>query len=247
MKTTKTLLLRFTNNLHQLACDPWYSPKAHELKRFTGNIGRSGLTLLIPPKAPMIMELEETSWRVMTSSEFDGKSENYFPKTSMHLSFTEYYVPLVQSGDVQEQDSQVFFLESVISVYDAGRWIGDVDVLKCLASDLVSHKPERSCHGNHPGYRFVGVSSLETWDDVLDPPPGDCIIRAQGSWLARLAIVTIFVQAQGGTDGERICILPSNTCWECSGPDQNFSQDRLAPGHSVSTVCAPSLSRFVVC
>ncbi|CVL04921.1 uncharacterized protein FMAN_12946 [Fusarium mangiferae] len=230
-----------------LACDPSDDVKDYELKRFTGNIGRSGLTLLIPPKTPMIMKLEETSWRVMSSSEFDGKSENYFPKTSMHLSFTEYYVPLVQSGDVQEQDSQVFLLESVVSIYDAGRWIGDVDVLKCLASPLVSYMPEISCRGNHPGYKFVGISSLETWDDVLDPPLGDGIIRAQGSWLARLAIVTIFVEAQEATDGERISVLSSNTCWGCSRPDEYFSLSRFTHGHSLSAICIPSISRFVLC
>ncbi|KAF5646136.1 hypothetical protein F52700_1826 [Fusarium sp. NRRL 52700] len=241
----RTFALAFEESIYfsmKLACDPWDSrddpygsAQDYELKRFTGNIGRSGLTFLIPPKTSMIMELEETSWRMMSSSEFDGKSENYFPKTSMHLSFTEYYVPLVQSGDVQEQDSQVFLLESVVSVYDAGRWIGDVDVLKCLASPLVSHMPEARCHGNHPGDKFGGISSLETWEDVLDPPPGDCIIRAQGCWLARLAILTIFVEAQGGPDGERVCILSSNTCWQCSGPARNFSRNQFIPVHNLST------------
>ncbi|KAM0229322.1 hypothetical protein ACHAPO_010102 [Fusarium lateritium] len=185
-----------------LACDPWDSPEAHELKRFTGNVGRSGVTLLVPPKTSMVMEREETSWRLMSSSEFDGTSQNCFSKTSMHLSFTEYYVPLVQSDDVQEQSSQVFLLESVVSVYDSGRWIGDVDVLKCLASPFLIYTVDNGCQGQHSDRQFQGVSSLERWDDVLDPPPGDCVIRAQGCWLARLAIVTIFIEARGDPSGE---------------------------------------------
>ncbi|KAM0340151.1 hypothetical protein ACHAPU_010643 [Fusarium lateritium] len=231
----------------KLTCDPWESPAAHELKRFTGNVGRSGLTLLVPPKTSMVLEREESSWRLMSSSDFDGKSENYFPKTSMHLSFTEYYVPLVQSGDVQEQDSQVFLLESVVSVYDAGRWIGDVDVLKCLASSLVSYTPNDGCNGNHTNTKFPGVSSVETWDDILDPPPGDCVIRAQGCWLARLAIVTIFVEARGETDGQRVSILSNDTCWKCPGPSKTFWQGYIVNGgNDVTTVRIPGISRVIV-
>ncbi|KAG8677567.1 hypothetical protein FPOAC1_003591 [Fusarium poae] len=240
-------LLRCANCFYQLACDPWGSPEAYELKRFTGNVGRSGVTLLVPPKASMVMEREETSWRLMSSSGFDGTSQNYFPKTSMHLSFTEYYVPLVQSGDVQEQSSQVFLLESVVSVHDSERWIGDVDVLKCLASPFLVYTVDNGCHRQHSNRHFRGVSSLETWDDVLDPPPGECVIRAQGSWLARLAIVTIFIEARGEPNGERIAILSNDTCWECYGPSTRFSQAQPnVEGNRLQALRIPSVGRVIV-
>ncbi|CEI67429.1 unnamed protein product [Fusarium venenatum] len=234
-------------NLERLTCDPWDSPEAYELKRFTGNVGRSGVTLLVPPKTSMVMEREETSWRVISSSAFDGTSQNYFPKTSMHLSFTEYYVPLVQSSDVQEQSSQVFLLESVVSVYDSGRWIGDVDVLKCLASPFLIYTVDNGCNGQHANRHFRGVSSLETWDDVLDPPPGECVIRAQGCWLARLAIVTIFIEARGESNGERIAILSNDTCWKCYGPSTMFSQGQPSvEGNHLQTLRIPSVGRVIV-
>ncbi|XEV00960.1 hypothetical protein FSHL1_006247 [Fusarium sambucinum] len=234
-------------SLERLACDPWDSPEAHELKRFTGNVGRSGVTLLVPPKTSMVMEREETSWRLMSSSEFDGTSQNCFSKTSMHLSFTEYYVPLVQSDDVQEQSSQVFLLESVVSVYDSGRWIGDVDVLKCLASPFLIYTVDNGCQGQHSDRQFQGVSSLERWDDVLDPPPGDCVIRAQGCWLARLAIVTIFIEARGDPSGEGIAILSNNTCWQCYGPSTTFSQSQSSvEGNYLQTLRIPSVGQVIV-
>ncbi|CEF75870.1 unnamed protein product [Fusarium graminearum] len=241
-------------SLERLTCDPWDSPHAHELKRFTGNVGRSGLTLLIPPKTSMVMEREEMSWRLMSSSEFDGKSLNAFSKTSMHLSFTNYHVPLIQSDDVQEQSSQVFLLESVVSVYDAGHWIGDVDVLKCLTSPFIIYMSDSGCHGSHINHSFAGVLSLETWDEVLDPPISDCVVRAQGSWLARLAILTIFVEARGEAreahgelGGTRMAVRSNNTCWECAGPSLNLSDSQSqGGGDRLLTVLVPSTSRVIL-
>lgn len=203
----------------------------------------------------MVMEREQSSWRLMYSSKFDGKSMNAFTKTSMHLSFTDYHVPLVQSSDGQEQSNQVFLLESVVSVYDAGRWIGDVDVLKCLTSPLLSHTMDSGCRGSHINHSFLGVLSLETWDDVLDPPLSDCVIRAQGSWLARLAIVTIFVEARAEDRGEtredrlelggiRMAVYSNDTCWECSGPTLCFSDSQLQD--HLPTVHIRSTSRVIL-
>lgn len=207
----------------------------------------------------MVMEREQSSWRLISSSEFDGKSMNSFTKTSMHLSFTDYHVPLVQSSDGQEQSNQVFLLESVVSVYDAGRWIGDVDVLKCLTSPLLAFQLDSGFHTSHIHHSFPGVLSLETWDDVLDPPLSDCVIRAQGSWLARLAIVTIFVEARaedrGETRGEgrlelggvRMSVYSNDTCWECSTHALSCS-DRQSQGRRdhLPTVRAPSTSRVIL-
>ncbi|KAK7729659.1 hypothetical protein SLS53_009230 [Cytospora paraplurivora] len=94
----------------QLACDPWEVPNSYELKRVAGNVGKPGLTLLIPPDDPVVPTTEKSSWRVLSISDFKGLAEDHFSKTSMHLSFTEYYIPLVQAGDEQGQDSRVYFL-----------------------------------------------------------------------------------------------------------------------------------------
>lgn len=231
----------------KLTCDPWDLPNPYEVKRVTGNVGKSGLTLLIPPETPMILDRNETSWRLMTTAQFNGKPENHFSKTSMHFSFTEYNVPLVQSGDVQEQDSQVSLLESVVSVYDSGRWIGDVDVLECLGSTLFVRKEDRGCDGKHEHCNFEGVASAESWDDVLDPPPGDCVIRAHGSWVARLATVTVFIEAQVAGGEESIAVFPNGACWGCLGNSRLFHQGRVSfGGYGPPAVRIPGIARVMV-
>ncbi|ROV94955.1 hypothetical protein VMCG_08302 [Cytospora schulzeri] len=166
----------------QLTCDPWESPNAYELKRLTGNVGKPGLTLLIPPTDPLVPMKEECSWRLLSVSVFNGLAEDCFSKTSMHLSFTEYYVPLAQTDAEQSQDQQVYYLESVVSIYHAGEWIGDVDIQQCLRGTLLVRSPETRCNKEHSTNKLKTMRSIECWEDIIDPPAGNSVVRAHGNW-----------------------------------------------------------------
>src|SRR5204863_5857269 len=97
-----------------------------------GNIGKPGVVMLISPQDPMVRDMDLGRWRSATYAEFDGKAEDYFSRTWLHLSFTNYHVPMYDRDVRGGHDTQISILESVISVRDSGVWVADVDVLRAL-------------------------------------------------------------------------------------------------------------------
>ncbi len=181
-----------------------------------GNVGKPGITLLIPPLNPMVKDRDPASWRLTSTNEFNGAAEDHFAHTSLHLSFTNYYAPLTQTDRQQGQDHRVFIRESVVSVYHLGEWIGDLDVLKSLDSGRLWRMPSTCCSCSQPQTiceTTSPVTSVENWEDVLDPPSEEFVVRASGNWVARLATASMLAQVTPETFG--IEILPSNTCWKC--------------------------------
>jgi hypothetical protein len=126
--------------------------------------------MLVPPQNPITRPKDPSSWKVITNCEFNGRAEDHFGKTSLHLSFTEYYVPLYQNAS-HGQDNQIFFLESVISVYDSGVWVGDVDILRALEDAQVHRMAILPCNHVDDVQYTTKMISAEGWDDILDPPP----------------------------------------------------------------------------
>ena len=178
----------------------------------------------------MVKEVNEGAWRNISYKEFDGKQQNSFSRTSMHLTFTDYYVPMYD-GNRGGFENQVNFLESVIAVYDSGEWIADVDILSALRNLSIRRlgdlMPCNHARGRKPPRSMIAV---ENWDEVLDRPAGNSVIQASGNWIARLAISAVLsqlsrVDGSMGTlvtgeletiDPKRlVTICPSYTCWEC--------------------------------
>lgn len=140
------------------------------------------------------------------------------------MSFTEYYVPFHQSGQ-QNQESQSYFLESYVSVYDSGQWVGDINILDAFQSRIVRRGVVPTCdHLEHD--QAVGppqqanateqLISAESWHDILDPPPEKFIVRANGNWVARLATVAMLTQTLEKTDLGAITVYPRSVCWHCN-------------------------------
>ncbi|KAK0614705.1 hypothetical protein B0T14DRAFT_499916 [Immersiella caudata] len=227
----------------QLLCDPWEESSSHAFRRILGNVGRSGVTMLIPPIAPMIRSLHPSSWRVIQNSLFDHADQDFFGSTTLHLTFTEYCRPL--NLNRSQQDVQVELLESYISVHEAGKWVADVDIFRALASVRVSRLPAgslhfahhpSSCHGQVTENKTAGESpksnirtqdivSLDNWDAILDLPNDVSIVRARGNSMARLAVAAVLIQLQQDRDrtgwrGKRqILVLPptGDVCVKCLG------------------------------
>ncbi|KAI9690167.1 MAG: hypothetical protein M1822_009128 [Bathelium mastoideum] len=224
---TNVLALAYEDSIYiamQLTCDPWEEPEPYEFKRILGNIGRPGLTLLVPPQNPIQRPSDPGSWKVIGDKTFDGHPEDRFKKTSLHLSFTEYYVPLYQNTG-HGQDSQIHFLESVISVHDSGAWIGDVNILQALQDSRVHRMGVFSCGHKSPTTYGGKMVSVESWEDILDPAEERFVIRANGNWVARLAATAILTQSlpdpssRLGALGGDIVICPNSVCWMCNDPN----------------------------
>ncbi|KAF2230757.1 hypothetical protein EV356DRAFT_519402 [Viridothelium virens] len=222
---SKPFALAYEDSIYiamQLTCDPWERPLPYEFKRVLGNVGRPGLTLLVPPASPMMRPSDPASWKIVSDKIFDGHAEDHFRRTSLHLSFTAYYVPLYVHGG-HGQDNQIHILESVVSVYDSGVWVGDVDILHALEDSRIYRISPRSCdrrqHTDYPG----NLISAESWEDILDPPRERFVIRASSNWVARLASTAVLAQSLprdpsslGGT-GPGIVICSNNVCRSCNG------------------------------
>lgn len=102
-----------------LLCDPSEVPTAKEIRRVTGSIGRSGITVLAPPGEPKCRAIDDESWIHINHLPFDGKLENCFQQTTLHLTFTAYELPLSDGSHGRHIiDRPASLVETVVSVHD---------------------------------------------------------------------------------------------------------------------------------
>lgn len=70
--------------------DPCKDVHCSEIERITGNLGRPGISMLVPPKDPKILPLSDDCWIHINHNVFSGKRENCYPNSTLHLTFTGY-------------------------------------------------------------------------------------------------------------------------------------------------------------
>lgn len=212
-----------------LLCDPYEQPSPTEIRRVVGNVGRAGITFLISPSDVKTRRSDPEKWMAINHNRFDGAAENYFQQTSIHLSFTDYEIPLIAEESPRHIiDRAVVLVETLLSVYDRGAWVGEVDILKAFRSQVhrVQDDPTHIAHQsaaiakNGKTYRDalleipqLTATSIESWDELIEAPcTGAIAIKAHKNWLARLAAMAICVK-QNFTP----VILPEEVCWACCG------------------------------
>ena len=106
------------------------------------------------------------------------------------------------------RDSDAYLIESVISVHDCGKWVADISVLQMF--DGVDFRACQAC-GNHPAVSPpLNLIAVGNWDELLETPESDFIVRANGNWLARLALAAVCHGL-----GLFVLALPSPVCWHC--------------------------------
>ncbi|KAL8636964.1 MAG: hypothetical protein Q9226_009180 [Calogaya cf. arnoldii] len=207
-----------------LLCDPYEKAGETEIRHVAGNIGRPGLSMLVPPPEPKIHKLPPGTWDQLNFLRFEGKLENSFMRTSIHLSLTAYEMPFPdQLTDEHIIDQSATLVETLVSVFDGERWVADLDVLTALGSDMVTrfackNNPamsgvSRVCHGSFDQVfqNANSMVSVDNWEEFLDQSEDAIkIVRAHGNWLARLAFVVASVQQR-----RRPLILPPDICWSC--------------------------------
>ena len=112
------------------------------------------MAFLISPIDPKIRDPGYQSWASVPHLNFDGKFEENFGQTSAHLSFTGYESEL-DTGEHGLLDKQVYFLESIVEVYDRGSWIADLDILIALNGEIggryIYRLPPRESCSRIPG------------------------------------------------------------------------------------------------
>ncbi|KAL6693077.1 hypothetical protein J3F84DRAFT_381488 [Trichoderma pleuroticola] len=201
-----------------LLADPHDVPIETEIKRVLGNIGKPGVSLLVPPPEPRIREINTDEWNLLNHDRFSGEVENSFPKTSMHLSFTQYQQGLLgQTKNEHHIDNNMVLHEALVQIFDSSTWVGDLDVLSALNSPLIS-RVHCNCSGEghsslntlQQSFRMIIVDS---WEELLTPPldPAISVVRTAGNWIGRLAAVGISIRM-----GRLTVVLPRNKCWMCT-------------------------------
>ncbi|KAF4957164.1 hypothetical protein FSARC_11373 [Fusarium sarcochroum] len=125
-----------------LICDPFDSPSSSEVKHIVGNIGRPGVSLMIPPMMPKVRRVDESQWVMINHADFDGRLDDAFQQTTLHLSFTRYQLPVKSSHGYQGVEAN--FVETLVSVFDREEWVADLDVLKALDQPWLERDVEES-------------------------------------------------------------------------------------------------------
>ncbi|KAK8014827.1 hypothetical protein PG990_008123 [Apiospora arundinis] len=192
--------------LRHFVTDPAIEVPPAGVVRIVGNVGRAGISLLVPPASQPLIRPLSNSLRAVEYADFDGRREDNFASTSLHLSFTPYEFPL-DYGVTGIIDHQIFFVESVISVHESGKWVADLDILgpfydgarKILKfqKKVPQGRGPKKLH-EHSEEKKESVLgsfvSIDTWEEVLDTPPTHSFVRASDNWAARLAVVAVILQ-----------------------------------------------------
>ena len=191
-----------------LLADPGADSSQVPLHYLVGNIGHSGMALLVSPLNPRIRKAsynpDSIDHKVYDYQPFDA-----FGGTSLHLSFTKWKMPL-EWENTGEIDQELFLLESIVSVRDNGQWVADIDILSIERDRPDAIQFPCDC----PLYQreeSLDIVSIDCWDELLDLPPCVGVIRARGNWVARLAAASIIAQrgdahAIAIVEGRRLCL-----------------------------------------
>ncbi|KAI8633138.1 hypothetical protein F5Y19DRAFT_291497 [Xylariaceae sp. FL1651] len=239
-----------------LISDPTEKCLAHEISRIKGSIGKPGIALMIPPKSPLMRQMDLSNWQCVNHNAFDGQLHDSFSSTTLHLGFTDYLFP-ADVGNHGNRDFEVYFLESLVSVHDRGEWIADLDILRALEKDTTWavgstgewRQPQISSvneceHVEHAKAKFMGetelqkLTAIDDWNEILDPPGTVAIVRSQDNWLGRLATTAVCRQL-----GHSVILLPGRVCWVCIRDEWSRISTTPGPGLSpeVGTGCTSTL------
>ena len=201
-----------------LLSDPAKVVKGPDIRRVIGNVGKPGITLLVSPQN-LLVKPPSRDFRLITHADYDYKRLDSFSGTSLHLSFTKWLFPLSR-GEYGLIDQDIFLAEAVVSVRDSGRWIADIDVVGAQPENYVWNI---ACQCNNRNESFSkAYISIDTWEELLDPPLAVGIFRANGNWAARLAAICILKQKKADS---RVFLLDKDTtCLACI--DQTWGNHR---------------------
>lgn len=126
-------------------------------------------------------ESDLNSWQLIHHHPFDGKFEDFFGSTSLHLSFTDFEMPL-DVGVRGLRDKQAIMMETLVSANERGQHVGDLDILAMVNSSanrvtyLRTCRHSRTSDNSEPNSAMpesktgdLDLVSLDCWDECFDP------------------------------------------------------------------------------
>ncbi|CRK44052.1 hypothetical protein BN1723_005969 [Verticillium longisporum] len=161
------------------------SEKQGSIERVFGNLGRSEVTFLLPPSQPMLEKCDLRSWRFINHDSFDGKFIDSLTNTSLHLSFTNYEMPL-NVGPRALCDTLAVLVESLVSIMTGA----NISVIWTYLSMFANKRLEivwcEHCQSEASDEmtQFKGQSeviSIDSWAELFDFPMRASIVRAYGN------------------------------------------------------------------
>ncbi|KAM3077388.1 hypothetical protein ACMFMG_006735 [Clarireedia jacksonii] len=207
-----------------LLADPAVEPPKLHIKRVLGNLGRPGMSFLVSPAKPRLKEYSLASWHLVNHFPFDGEFRNSFAGTSLHLSFTDFVMP-IDVGWRGLRDNPAFLVEALISLDDRGKPLGELDVTQLCGQRQRQYTILQDCPHicqsvTSPGRIDTEVIqegrlrkslvSIDCWDEFFDFPDSQGIFRATDNWQARWAAVAASIQ-----QGKTVLVLPPTPCLKC--------------------------------
>lgn len=201
------------NSIYVASCllqDPCDQRSLRSVERVVGNIGKTGMSLLLCPAVPQVRSISDDVYLV-NHHPFDGKEEDSFGDTSLHISFTEWQLP-VDVGSRGKRDIEASYVEAAIGLHDRGKWVADLNILDVFKNRLSKILHECTEHREHstPIEETSKFVTIDNWEELLDSPTEVGIVRARGNWQARLAAAALAIQR-----GHETRIVPKRICWSC--------------------------------
>ncbi|KAK2761255.1 hypothetical protein FQN54_001777 [Arachnomyces sp. PD_36] len=210
--------------------DPLETIKAYDIRRLVGNIGKPGICVLVAPQNPQIRRLQD-DYSVVNHAPYDYKREDNFKDTSLHLSFTDWSMPL-DTGGIRTIDKEVNIIESIITIRDRGVFVADLDILSIQHGNLVNLSTDQKCPGSHDDNEEYDYTSIDNWEELLDAPVSVGIFRAHGNWVARLAAASILSRrgldyCTGIFDKKKFCLKCLESQYQVSAHDLDKSETHM--------------------
>ncbi|KAH8809362.1 hypothetical protein F5884DRAFT_901460 [Xylogone sp. PMI_703] len=211
---TSVMAISSGNSIYVAApilCDPSIEPASYGVQRIIGNVGRSGIAFLYPPENPKIKEWDLGFYQVVKHEKFDGRLDDCFQSTTLHLAFSGYELP-IDVGIHGGRFTEAFFLEAVVSVHERGEWVADLDVLSTFDNPLFySLVDQAACKDKTPvPIPKFSVVTVDSWKELIDRPTQVAVLRAHGNWIARLAAASLSVRL-----GIETVVFGETCCWTC--------------------------------
>jgi hypothetical protein len=199
-----------------LVADPLHSTQQAVIKRILGNVGRPGLSLLVPPPNPVSMKVDPSTWLLADMEPYSGLLEDRFSDTHLRMSFTDWSVPIhVAGAPTGRPFIEAHIVETLVSVYNRGKWVADIDVLDAVGKGSGSWDHQwffkSGCnHDSHDEQKGLEMTALATWEGFFGQPlEGPTVALTYKNWEARLAMVALAVRR-----GDRV-LLSDGICWNC--------------------------------
>lgn len=221
----------------QLLEDPYELHAETEIRRIPGNLGKPGLSFLVPPPKPKIRTKSPGSWDIINHAKFTGDITDSFWQTSMHLTLTQYQPELRELGTNANEnyiDQSSLLRESLVQVHDGKEWLCDLDILDTLSSQLLSRVTCQCVEKVKTLPNVIGVQEMATvdsWEELLTQPVSyvPLVVRAAGNFFGRLAAAGLSTRL-----GRHTVILPKDVCWLCTTRHvDKIMQDSVEAGNIV--------------